>query len=388
MSGYKVNKKVEKLINSFPEEILEKIGQAHQVDHNVSRLYGDRMFKLLIYAMSRSDRITTRYLEELYNESALFRRISGKGGHQTRHSSLADRINSMPVEYFAELFEWTISKYGSYLEGHKTLNLIKRFDSSMIQIGAGLVDWGMDVGRKPDQGKGHKQLKLTLGFHGKLPGSIKTHLNQDYLSEEKALKQAIEQDNLGPQDIIVFDRGLKSRKTLVAFDKAHLHFVTRGLKDLKYEFIEPYRQIKGRKADDLTFIQDSKVYLFGSGNKPIEHVFRLVEVEVEAGKRLTFLTNIWNKSAMDIARFYQRRWDIEVFFRILKQNLGVKHLFSRTENGIQIQMYCALIVATMLLVIKKRLNKSSIQIAKFQLEENLLFMLFTDLEINRDPYGP
>ena len=50
-----------------------------------SRLFGDRMFKLLIYAMSRSD-----------------------------------RINSMPVDYFAELFEWTITKYGSYLEVHKT----------------------------------------------------------------------------------------------------------------------------------------------------------------------------------------------------------------------------------------------------------------------------
>lgn len=388
MRAYQVNKKVEKLINSFPKEILSKIGQAHKVDYNVSRLYGDRMFKLLIYGMSRSDRVTTRYLEELYNESVLFRRISGKGAHQTRHSSLADRINSMPVGYFAELFEWTVSKYGSYLKGHKTLSQIKRFDSSMIQIGAGLVNWGMDVGRKPDQGNGHKQLKLTLGFHGKLPGSLKTHLNQDFLSEEKALKHAIEQDNLGPQDIIVFDRGLKSRQTLVAFDKAQLHFVTRGLKDLKYEFIESYRQVKGRKADGLTFIQDSKVYLYGQGNKPIKHEFRLVEAELESGKRLTFITNMWDKSAMDIARFYRRRWDIEVFFRILKQNLGVKHLFSRTENGIQIQMYCALIVAILLLVIKEQLNKSSIQIAKFQLEENLLLMLFRDLEISRDPFGP
>ena len=105
----------------------------------------------------------------------------------------------------------------------------------------------------------------------------------------------------------------------------------------------------------------------------MEHPFRLVEAEVEEnGKRL--YSNVWELSAMEIASVYRYRWDIEVFFRFMKQELNVKHLINRSKNGIQIQLYTSLIAAILLTVFKINEIKS-FKIAKLKFEEELLLLL-------------
>jgi IS4 transposase len=78
-----------------------------------------------------------------------------------------------------------------------------------------------------------------------------------------------------------------------------------------------------------------------------------VESKTEEGKQYWFLTNDFKLSAKEIAQAYRRRWDIEVFFRFLKQGLNVSHLVSLNKNGIQVMLYMILIVAMMVLMYKK-----------------------------------
>lgn len=374
------NKSVKDLIGIFPESVLAKIGSDTKVDDNVSRLYGDRMFKLLLFTMMRSDRISTRVLEEFY-KSPFFAILAQKGNHTTRHSSLASRLNTMNPVYFARLFELSVQQFRPQLSGKQLFKRIKRFDSTMIALSAALVDWGMRVGCPPKEGKGKVQLKLTMSVHGHLPTSLKCFFEQEHLSEEKALKEAILNSGLKKGDLVVFDRGLKSRKTLIGFDKQAIQFVTAGSANTRYEVQEEYRNVKERTADGLRFIQDSKVYLYGTGNKLIEHPFRLIEAEIiETGKRIIFITNVWSLSAMDIARVYRHRWDIEVFFRFIKQQLKIKHLINRSENGVQIQMFTALIAAILILVFKISNNISSYTIAKIRFEEHLLLLIVNELK--------
>lgn len=374
------NKSVKDLLGMFPEPVLARIGNDTKVDTNVSRLYGDRMFKLLLFTMMRSDRISTRILEEFY-KSSFFAILAKKGNHTTAHSSIASRLNTMNPQYFAQLFEWCTRQFRPQLMGKQLFKRIKRFDSTMIALSGALVDWGMRVGCPPKQGKGKVQLKLTMSVHGHLPTSLKCFFKQELLSEEKALKEAILDSGLKKGDLVVFDRGLKSRQTLVGFDKQAIQFVTTGSAKTRYEVQQEYRNIKGRTADGLRFIQDSKVYLYGTGNKLIEHPFRLIEAEImETGERIVFITNIWGLSAMDIARVYHHRWDIEVFFRFIKQQLSIKHLINRSENGIKIQMFTALIAAILILVFKISNNISSYTIAKIRFEEHLLLLIVNELK--------
>jgi len=88
------------------------------VDYNVSRLYGERMFKLIVFAMLRSETPSTRLLEHLYN-TPYFSAFIGKGGHQTRHSSIADRLSTMNPEYFKAIFEWAVEHF--YLPVDRTV---------------------------------------------------------------------------------------------------------------------------------------------------------------------------------------------------------------------------------------------------------------------------
>jgi DDE family transposase len=376
---------VKQLLECFPKQLLSKIGEQTGVDKNVSRLYGDRMFKLLLFSMLRSDRISTRVMEYFYS-TPFFNALSGKGGHTTRHSSIADRLMKMNPEYFEQLFEWSVSYFGKQLPGSGLLKKIKRFDSTMVGISSALVEWGMRVGRIAKEGHPVVQLKFTMGMHAHLPSSIKSFFDQSHLSEETALKEAILASELQQGDLVVFDKGLKSRKTFQSFDNQNIRFITTGSTNIRYEALKKHRNIKGRKADGLRFIQDVKVHLYGDSKQLIEHPFRLIEAEIlENGESIFFITNIWDLSAMQIARVYKHRWDIEVFFRFIKQQLNIKHLINRSENGVKIQIFSALIAAILVLVFKFGNKIPSYKIAKMKFEDDLLLLLVNELKEKTPP---
>lgn len=380
-------KSVADILKLLPEDILTHIGETTQVDRHVSRLRGDVMVKLLVFSMLRSNRLSTRVPEHFYN-SPLFSRFSGKGGHQSRHSSLADRLRSMDAAYFEQLFSWTSQHFAQVLPGNKLTKQIKRFDSTLCTISSALVAWGMRVGCAPKEGPAKVQVKFTVGVTNLLPTSLESFFDQDHLFEETALRQAIQRAAPQPDELVVFDAGLKGRKALHVFDQQGVRFVTRGTDNLRYHCVKTHRQIQGRRADGLYFVQDSEVYLYADGGRRVEHPFRLVEVQVEeSGERLYFLTNLWQFSAMDIARIYRYHWNIETFFRFIKQELTVKHLVNRSENGVKIQLYAALITAILVIVYKVSNRIPSYKMAKLKFEEDLLLLLMQQTNNSSPPKG-
>lgn len=86
-------------------------------------------------------------------------------------------------------------------------------------------------------------------------------------------------------------------------------------------------------------------------------MFRRIEaIKLENNEPISFITNIRNLTAADITELYKRRWDIEVFFKFIKQLLNFKHLISRNENGIKVVLYVTMI-ASILLTAYKKLNR-------------------------------
>lgn len=376
---------VSDILHLLPEEELTKIGNSSGVAYGVSRLYGSSMVKLLIFGMLRSDRLSMRVLEEFYN-AALFSFFSGKGAHQTKHSSLASRLTSRNADYFARLFQWCSQHFAPLLPHNKLSKQLIRFDSTLCAISSALVSWSMRVGHSPKEAPAKVQFKFSIGLTNFLPTSLERFFDQPDLSQETALKEAIQKAAVEPADLVVFDLGIKSRKTLKYFDEQGIHFLTRGGSQLQYHFEQVHSHIKGRSWDGLRFLQDSKVYLYTNGGKMLAQAFGLVEAQVEQrGEVLRFITNIWDLSACDMARIYARRWEIEVFFRFLKQELNVKHLLNYSENGVKIQIYCALITAILLLVYKTANKIQGYKQAKIRFEDELL--IIKTLEDNKHPTG-
>ena len=120
----------------------------------------------------------------------------------------------------------------------------------------------------------------------------------------------------------------------------------------------------------------------------MNHNFRLVIVQskVEQDKQFYLLTNDFEISAKEIAQAYRRRWDIEVFFRFLKQEMNVSHLVSLNKNGIQVMLYMTLIVA-MLILIYKKANKIGYKTAKrrFSMEIRDLAIAIIVVQCGGDP---
>ena len=109
----------------------------------------------------------------------------------------------------------------------------------------------------------------------------------------------------------------------------------------------------------------------------LKHAFRLIRgIIIATGEEIWFLTNIKELSAYQIAAIYKLRWDIEVFFKFLKQELNFDHVLVRTENAIRVLLYTTLITAMLLIVYKNINNMAGYKIPKLRfaldLEEELI----------------
>lgn len=341
------------LLELLPLPLMEEIADETKVDVQVKHLFGTFMVLLLMYSILTDKDQSLRQLESVYNSRA-FQAFSGKGGHKTRHSSIASRLQTIQPEYFERLYQGFLEavkrKHGKKLE--KEFGWLTRFDSTMVALCASLSEIGMRVGPKPKKGEGKVQVKFTIGLRGLLPVQVNMFHDQKHLSEEKALFEAIQAYKVKDSKAVVFDMGLKGRKRLATLAQAGCFFVTR-LKNPRYELVRVHKQVEGRQAGSLRLEEDLIVRLYESGGRaPLPTEFRLIVAKAERGKHtgktLYFLTNITELSAHQIAEIYRRRWDIEVFFRFLKQEVGLKNLLCYHENGIKAVLYVRLLTATML----------------------------------------
>jgi hypothetical protein len=374
-------------LDLLPKDLLEQVSESTQVDHQVKHLEGRLMVLLLVQGILTDKDENLRSLESLYN-SPSFEYFSRKGKHKTRHSSLADRLATINLHFFEHLYEGFLlnvnNVYGKKLE--KEFGWLRRFDSTMVALSANLAKLGMRVGAKPKKGEGWKQIKFTVGLQGLIPTSARVFHEQTHLSEERALLQVIEESQLEKEEVAVFDMGLKSRKTFQQFAKQGLLFVTR-LKSPRYEVVGEHKNIKGRHHGNLSFLSDQVVHLYQSGDGPVmsQVEYRLITAVCikgdNTGKIYYFLSNIMDLTAFEIADIYLKRWDIEIFFRFLKQQIGLRHLLAYNINGITAVFYVRLLTATMLQLFFFLNKRKDLGIAKMEFADQLNWEQFITMAL-------
>lgn len=228
------------LLQLIPEHFFDKIAEETNVDFQVKKLNGKLMFNLLLMGILQSERLSLRVLEELFSTQK-FQSFSGlEPDSSTRHSSIRDRISSIPSSYFEELFykiaELLNSKYKQKDIGKYK---VERFDSTIVSLSSKLLNFGMISGKKPKDGEYRiHQLKFTIGFNGLLPHKVKVYAEQKYLAENDSLYETIMENEFEKNNIAVFDRGLNSRIKFAKIDGANRLFVTRINPTKNYKIVE------------------------------------------------------------------------------------------------------------------------------------------------------
>jgi transposase len=232
----------------------------------------------------------------------------------------------------------------------------------MVAEASSKLSRGMNVGRKKD---GKKQLKYTISFDGLFPGSVSLFSNQEELCEDLTIpKVVLSEAKKHKGKVFVFDRGVNKRTTFARMSEEKVEFVSRLNVGSRYHPVALQESGNGRRIGNLSLLKDETIQLYKDGGKQLlpEH-FRLITAENRQGETICFLTNIFDLQAEIIILFYKKRWDIEVFFRFLKQELNFSHFISTSENGIKIIVYMTLILS-MLLMIYKRLNQLGYKTAR------------------------
>ncbi|MBV8660580.1 MAG: IS4 family transposase [Candidatus Dependentiae bacterium] len=300
----------------------------------------------------------------------------GQEEHETvTYSGLSKRLKTLRVDYFKAIYENLIIACGTEFQENDKLNL-HRFDSTIINLSGRMIKDGIGriAGKDIDT-----QIKVSVGLRNQLPASIRFCLDKSESNENVALIKAINEGKVEKEDILLFDRGLNSVNNLSSLCEEDYKFVTRIKLDRKYALIKK-NKIENKENSKNHFLEDVIINLYGSNSSKkvilIANNFRLIKMINSQDNEIWFLTNLFDSSAEEIAEMYKRRWDIEVFFKFIKQNLGYKHFLSHNMNGMQVYIYMILITAVLFLVYKKRCNMSGFKLPlfEFSLKANKSFL--------------
>lgn len=357
---------IQQLLKLIPEGTLVQLALNTNVDHYSKKLQGEVVFKLLLYCLLTHKNNSLRTMESTYESIAfnLLNQRYAKG--QISYNSISERLSVISPDYFQQLYETCLTSYKKTL-GNQATTLIK-FDSTIVSLSCKLIDIGYQLAGSSAQ---IKQLKFTIGYTD-IPESIDFYTAQKHTSENVALKESILKHKKNhPLSIHVFDRGITSRATFDELTKKKIPFVSRINADAKFEITKSNKLTQPLDTSTLKIQSDTWGYLFSEKSKSTKPIRRITAIKKENQEPIVFITNINSSSVQDITELYKRRWEIEVFFKFLKQELNFSHLLNRTENGIRVIMYVTMIAAILLTAYKKLNNLNGFKIPKLKLTVEL-----------------
>ena len=229
--------------------------------------------------------------------------------------------------------------------GLELKNTVYALDSSTIDLCLALFPWARF--RKT---KGAVKLHTLLDLRGSIPTFI--HISDGKLGDVNILDQlAFEAGSF-----YVMDRGYIDFARLYVLHQAQAFFVTRAKSNLQYRRVYSHLIDKtaGLRCDQtirLTGIHPSEDY-------PI-HLRRVKFYDVKHDKLLVFLTNNFDLPALTIAELYRCRWQVELFFKWIKQHLRIKAFFGTSENAVKSQIWIAISTYVLVAIVKKRIKSDA-----------------------------
>lgn len=243
-------------------------------------------------------------------------------------------------ELFKKLFFLMLSKCQPLAPPHKFRfkNPLYSLDATVIDLCLALYNWA-----KFRTAKGAVKLHVKLNHAGYLPNFAV--ITEGRVHEQKAAWNIPLEKN----DVVVFDKAYNSLSWLQTIENTGVFFVTR-LKDNA-----DYRVIERRDVSKMEQISsDQTIALTGyfSKQKFPGHLRRIRSTDPATGKTIVLLTNNFSWSARTIAQIYKERWQIELFFKTLKQQLKVKSFVGTSRNALLSQLWIALIAYLLLSYLK------------------------------------
>jgi hypothetical protein len=337
------------VIDFFPERDFRRIVAKYRGDYKTSALSSwDHLLALTFGLLTFRESL--RDLEDCLRPRQQQLYHLGFRGSIAR-STLADANATRDCRIFEEFALLLIARAQKLCAGDPSgidelEATIYAIDSTTIDLCLSIFPWASFRTSKAAV-KVHTQLDL----RGPLP--VLVHVTDGKVHDVNWLDSIL----FEPGCFYLLDRGYVDFERLWRIHQAGAYFVTRAKSNLQfYRCHSRPPQGEGVIADQvirLTVVRSKQDYP--------ARLRRVVYRDPETGKLLVFLTNNFELPALTIALLYKARWTIELFFKWLKMNVRIKAFFGREPNAVKIQIWCALGIYALLLIIKRRLGlKASI----------------------------
>ena len=287
-----------------------------------------------------------------------------------RRSTLADANESRDwriyADFAARLIIQARSLYASEDLGLELSNTVYALDSTTIDLCLSVFPWAHFRTTKAAV-----KMHTLLDLRGSIPSFI--HVSDGKLHDVHAL------DLLTPEAgaIYVMDRGYVDFARLHRLHLAGAFFVTRAKSNLKAHRV--YSAKTDRSAGTLC---DQTIALDGFYTKQDypTHLRRVRFNDPETGKSLVFLTNQMTLPAATVCALYKSRWQVELFFKWIKQHLRIKQFFGTSENAVKTQIWIAVSVYVLVAIVRKKLN---LDVSLYTLLQVLSLTLFEKMPLQQ-----
>lgn len=307
-------------------------------DYKVQKLFCYDLFTTMIFSQIKqkdSTRSITSGLDTLSSD------LYHLGISEIKRSTLSDALNSRPSKVFEDYFYSLLSEMPRKVR-RKFIRKVNILDSTTISFCLSKFNWA-----KYKTTKGGIKLHTIIDYDDLIPEKI-------IISNAKVhdIKGVDDKIDFKEGEVYVKDRGYACYKYLYKIELADAYFVTR-IKD-NWKIIRTFVRETNPKNNILL---DEDIEVDSSKVKEYPGKLRMITFyHAESKKILRFITNNFEMSAEEIADLYKSRWQIELFFKWLKQHLNIKTFYSTSENGVKIQIWCALITYLLLMKIKSKIN--------------------------------
>jgi hypothetical protein len=332
------------IMDFLPWKSFHRIVARHGGDHRVRTLTCAEHFRILAFAQ-------LTYRESLRDIEACLSAQAAKLYHMgireaVSRSTLADANELRDWRIYAEFAHRLIAQartlYASEDLGLDLTNTVYALDSTTIDLCLSVFPWAHFRTTKAAV-----KMHTLLDLRGSIPSFI--HVSDGKMHDTRALDLLIPE----PGAIYVMDRAYVDFVRLHRLHLAGAFFVTRAKSNL-----DAHRIYSAKTDRSLGIICDQTIALDGFYTQQgyPEPLRRIRFKDPETGKTLVFLTNNFTLPAATICALYKSRWQVELFFKWVKQHLRIQRFYGTSENAVKSQIWIAVSVYVLVAIIKKRLN--------------------------------
>ena len=330
------------LLDFFPRDKFQQIVDKYQGDRYSKSFKSWHQFVSIFYAQLKQ-RDCLREIET--GLEAQSNKLYHLGLIPVKRSTLSDANNRINYRIYEEAFYFLLSKCQFIAKNKlKFENPICSLDASVINLCYSVYPWA-----KYQTQKGALKLHMRLDHAGYLPNFMT--ITEGKVSELTIAKTM----SFSPDSILVFDRGYNSYEWFYSLHLKGINFVTRVKNNFGYRLVgqHPVNENSSVIADEDILIPSVKCHKKKKYLVPL----RLVTYEdPDSGEILRFLTNNENFKPETIALIYKQRWQIELFFKWIKQRLIIKSFIGTSKNAVFSQIWIALIVYLLIWYIKHQIR--------------------------------